>query len=191
MTDAGQWISDYGYIAVVVGSIIEGETIAFLAGIAAHKHLLSYPLVLLLTFVGATAGDFTLYMVGRRFGTQILSRFHRQQKKIQRFQQRVREHETWLILGMRFAYGFRTVGPIIIGSSGVKLRKFVLFNVIGAAVWAFSVVTLGYAASEVLFRLFAHEHQRRIAFVVLMVALLLILIGVKWYRSKQADSNDA
>lgn len=85
MTDAGQWISDYGYIAVVVGSIIEGETIAFLAGIAAHKHLLSYPLVLLLTFVGATAGDFTLYMVGRRFGTQILSRFRRQQKKYSAF----------------------------------------------------------------------------------------------------------
>lgn len=45
MTDAGQWISDYGYVAVVLGSIIEGETIAFLAGAAAHKHLLSYPLV--------------------------------------------------------------------------------------------------------------------------------------------------
>ncbi|AIU72534.1 MAG: DedA family protein [Enterobacterales bacterium] len=190
MTDAGQWISDYGYVAVVLGSIIEGETIAFLAGAAAHKHLLSYPLVLLMTFLGATAGDFTLYLVGRRFGRQILARFKRQQKKIQRFQQRVREHETLLILGMRFAYGFRTIGPIIIGSSGVKLRKFVLLNIIGAAIWAFIIVTLGYAASEVLFRLFAHEHQRRIAFVVLMVALLVGLIGVKWYRSKQSDKDE-
>ena len=101
----------------------------------------------------------------------------------------MREHETLLILGMRFAYGFRTIGPIIIGSSGVKLRKFVLLNIIGAAIWAFIIVTLGYAASEVLFRLFAHEHQRRIAFVVLMVALLVGLIGVKWYRSKQSDKD--
>ena len=42
MIDAARWITEYGYVAVVIGSIIEGETIAFLAGAAAHKHLLFY-----------------------------------------------------------------------------------------------------------------------------------------------------
>ncbi|MBW7984750.1 DedA family protein [Enterobacillus tribolii] len=189
MTEAGQWIADYGYIAVVVGSILEGETIAFLAGAAAHKHILSYPLVLLLTMAGACIGDMGLYFIGRRFGSRILQRFRRQQARIAQFRQKVHAHETLLILGMRFAYGFRTIGPIVIGSAGVRPGKFILLNLIGAVVWAFCIVTLGYGATELLHRLFADQHQRRIAFLILAICLLLLLIGVKLF--KQRHKHDA
>lgn len=185
MTDASQWIADYGYVAVVVGSLIEGETIAFLAGVAAHKQLLSYPLVWLLTMAGGCVGDMGLYFIGRYFGARILQRFRRQQQRIVSFQQKIRRHESWLILGMRFAYGFRIIGPIVIGSSGVRPSRFILLNLIGAAIWAFCIVTLGYGASEVLHRLFTDRHQRRLAFLILALGLLLLLVGVKLWKLRR------
>ncbi|MDA6078006.1 hypothetical protein O0544_22445 [Edwardsiella anguillarum] len=53
--------------------------------------------MVLLTMVGATLGDTTLYFVGRHFGTPILRRFPRQQQKIAYVQRQVRRNESWLI----------------------------------------------------------------------------------------------
>ncbi|WP_035602685.1 DedA family protein [Edwardsiella tarda] len=189
MIDAARWITEYGYVAVVIGSIIEGETIAFLAGAAAHKHLLFYPWVVLLTILGAILGDTTLYFVGRHFGTPILRRFPGQQAKISYVQAKIRRNESWLILGMRFAYGFRTIGPIIIGSSGVRPAKFILFNVLGAILWALVIVTLGYGASELLLRLFADPHQRLWAGGALLLGLALALLLLRWYKRRRRDAQ--
>ena len=41
-----QLLTDYGYWAVFVGSLLEGETILILAGFAAHRGYLSLPLVM-------------------------------------------------------------------------------------------------------------------------------------------------
>lgn len=43
-----QWLSHYGYRAVFIGGILEGETILILAGFAAHQGYLSFPLRLAL-----------------------------------------------------------------------------------------------------------------------------------------------
>lgn len=44
---------------------------------------------------------------------------------------------------MRFLYGLRLAGPIVIGSSGVTLLRFAALNMIGAAIWAVLVTGAG------------------------------------------------
>lgn len=43
--DINGLIEQYGYAALVVGSVAEGETITLLGGVAAHQGLLKFPLV--------------------------------------------------------------------------------------------------------------------------------------------------
>lgn len=45
--DINHLISQYGYAALIVGSMAEGETITLLGGVAAHQGLLKFPLVLI------------------------------------------------------------------------------------------------------------------------------------------------
>ena len=40
-----------------------------------------------------------------------------------------------LIIGIRFMYGFRILGPIMLGMGRVESWKFIVFNFIGAAIW--------------------------------------------------------
>lgn len=68
-------ISQYGYAALVVGSIAEGETITLLGGVAAHQGLLKFPLVVMAVALGGMIGDQLLYLLGRRYGMKILQRF--------------------------------------------------------------------------------------------------------------------
>lgn len=66
--DINHLISQYGYAALIVGSMAEGETITLLGGVAAHQGLLKFPLVVIAVALGGMIGDQLLYLVGRRFG---------------------------------------------------------------------------------------------------------------------------
>lgn len=64
--DLNTLISQYGYAALVIGSLAEGETVTLLGGVAAHQGLLKFPLVVLSVAFGGMIGDQVLYLCGRR-----------------------------------------------------------------------------------------------------------------------------
>ena len=53
-------------------------------------------------------------------------------------------HQSWLILGFRFLYGLRNITPFAIGMSRVPTRRFVVLNIVGAAIWAVTFACGGY-----------------------------------------------
>ena len=72
-----QLLADYGYLAVFIGCLLEGETILVLAGFAAQQGLLSLPIVVTLAFVGGTLGDQIFFFIGKRYGESLLRRLPR------------------------------------------------------------------------------------------------------------------
>ncbi len=81
--DLNTLISQYGYAALVMGSLAEGETVTLLGGVAAHQGLLKFPLVVLSVALGGMIGD-RCSICGRRFGGKLLRRFSKHQDKIER-----------------------------------------------------------------------------------------------------------
>ena len=55
--DINSLIAHYGYAALVIGSLAEGETITLLGGVAAHQGLLKFPLVVISVALGGMIGD--------------------------------------------------------------------------------------------------------------------------------------
>jgi membrane protein DedA with SNARE-associated domain len=53
-------------------------------------------------------------------------------------------HPTAFILGFRFVYDMRTVSPIAIGTSRVPIAKFVILNIVAAAVRGPLFIYVGY-----------------------------------------------
>ena len=143
-TTLTQWVAEYGYWAVFAGALLEGETILLLAGFAAQQRILSLPAVVAVAFVGAVIGDQVFFWIGRRFGTALVARWPQLQRRAQRVVGLLRRHHAWVIVGVRFAYGLRIAGPIVIGASAVPIRRFLLFNALGAAIWAPLVSGTGY-----------------------------------------------
>lgn len=68
-------IAAYGYYAVFLGSITEGETVLVLGGIAAHRGYLDLLGVMAAAFTGGWLGDLTYFFFGRRHGNAFLARF--------------------------------------------------------------------------------------------------------------------
>ncbi len=61
-------VSNYGYLAIGVGTFLEGETILVLGGLAAHRGFLQLPWVVVCAFLGAFSGHQLYFHIGRHKG---------------------------------------------------------------------------------------------------------------------------
>ena len=146
----GQWI--YGLLFVVVfaetGCVITpflpGDSLLFAAGaLSVASEGLSVPLMAVVLFVAAVAGDAVNYSVGRRVGPRIFhsadhaSLLHRLLNR----EHLAKAHEFFeryggkaVVLG-RFVPIVRTFVPFVAGAAQMTARTFVFYNFVGAAAW--------------------------------------------------------
>ena len=138
------FVVSYGYLAVFAGALLEGETILLSAGFAANLGLLHLPLVIAVAFAGATIGDQIAFLLGRWKGPLLIARFPALARRAPRVHALLERHDVLFILAVRFLYGLRIAGPVVIGSSRVPFARFAVLNIIGAAIWAVLVAGAGY-----------------------------------------------
>ena len=188
--DINNLISHYGYAALIIGSMAEGETITLLGGVAAHQGLLKFPLVVISVALGGMIGDQLLYLLGRRFGGRLLKRFSRHQARIRKAQRLIKSHPYLFVIGTRFMYGFRVIGPLLIGASGLPPKIFLPLNILGAIAWALIFTTLGYIGGEVIGPWLHHldQHVKHWAWLILVVvAVIAARLWLKHRDSKRED----
>lgn len=179
---ASQFLTEYGYLALFVGSLLEGETFLLLAGFAAHRGYLSYPMVVLVGFLGGTLGDLISFTVGRRWGQGILVRFPRMTRRVEQVNGLVERYHSVVIVMVRFMYGLRVAGPVVIGMSGVRVGRFVLFNALGAAIWAVLVSGAGYWSGNAVDALFK-DFRRYEHWAMMMAGVVAVCVmAYRWSR---------
>lgn len=178
-------VDTYGYLAVLVGTFLEGETILVLGGFIAHRGYLHLPWVILAAFVGTLCGDQLFFFMGRWHSQKILAKRPSWKKQIDRAHRLLERFGTPLVLGFRFMYGLRSVTPFVIGMSPFPTAKFVLLNVAGALVWAIAVGTGGYLfgnAMEILIGDVKRHEMKVFAFIAVVGALLWVIHLVRRRR---------
>ncbi|MGZ5157616.1 MAG: DedA family protein [Caldimonas sp.] len=177
-------LSHYGYLALFAGCLLEGETLLLLAGIAAHSGYLSLPVVVVVAFVGGTLGDQICFFLGRRYGEWLLGRWPHYEVPAARVRRLIERHSAWLIVGVRFMYGLRLIGPVVIGMSDVPAWRFAVFNMIGAAIWALAVAGAGYLFGHAIEWFLVNLELLEKWALVGLLAVVVMLLTVRWFRSR-------
>ncbi|EBK0118297.1 DedA family protein [Salmonella enterica] len=186
--DINTLITHYGYAALVIGSMAEGETVTLLGGVAAHQGLLKFPLVAAAVALGGMMGDQLLYLLGRCYGGKILRRFPRYHTKIRRAQKMIQRHPYLFVIGTRFMYGLRVVGPLLIGASRLPPKIFLPLNIIGALVWALLFTTLGYLGGEVIAP-WLHDLDQHLRHGVWLILAIVLVVGVRWWLKRRGKAE--
>lgn len=143
-------IENYGYLAILIGTFLEGETIVILGGFAAQLGYLELPWVIASAVAGSFSGDQLYYYLGRHWGPRIIARRLSWQESAQKVYNLLHRHQYVLILTFRFYYGLRNVTPFAVGSAQVPRIRFFLLNLIGAVVWAIAFSYAGFLSSEAM-----------------------------------------
>jgi len=177
-------IQHYGYIALFIGTFLEGETILLLAGFLAHtdKFQLELPYVILTAFAGSLAGDQLAFYVGRFFGAKLINRSEKWRSRIERVHKMLEKYHEVLILSFRFFYGLRNLTPFTLGSTPISGLKFFTLNLIGAFVWAVVFGCVGYVFGGLLENVLAKimDNVHHVQFIILgIVALIAFFFWIK------------
>ncbi len=182
-------IDSYGYLAVFIGAFLEGETILALAGLAAYREYLDFKLVVIVALIAGFLGDQFYFFLGRRKGQQILARFPNMEERAHRFDALLARWHAPLIIGIRFMYGFRILGPIMLGMGRVPAWKFMLYNFIGAAIWAPLIAGIGYKFGEILESMLGNMKRFEMWAFIAIVAVGLTIFIVQHIRNRPSKAK--
>jgi membrane protein DedA with SNARE-associated domain len=181
-------VASYGYLAVFVGTLLEGETILLAAGYAAQRGLLHWPVVIAIAIAGGTLGDQIAFMVGRWKGLVLIARFPSLAHRVPQVHRLLERYHVVLILVIRFLYGLRIAGPIIMGTTKLPFFRFAVLNFLGAVLWALVVSGAGYYFGMALEAWVADvEH---VELFVLLGILLAGFIAALWLYLRSVRYKD-
>lgn len=141
----------FGYLAILVGTILEGGTLLSMGGFAAHQgYMVLMPWVILAGFAGSFIDTQIWYFMGRSNGAAIVEKRPKWKPRLEKMNIWLKRYHTWFIIVARFFPGFRTVSSLAVGMSGVvSLGRFVLLNAIGALLWASIVAVSGFVFGRI------------------------------------------
>lgn len=175
-----QFITEYGYWAILLLTFIEGETVVIVAGFFAHQGLLQIEFVMLTALVGSFSGDQLYYYIGRHGGAKLIAKRKSWQLGAARVYRLLERHQYFLILTFRFYYGIRNITPFAIGAAQIPRLRFFILNLIGAIIWAVLFSLGGYFLGETLKIFIGNYHQ----YALYIVAGLLVVAMVFWIIKK-------
>ena len=176
-------VGQLGYVAVFVGTFLEGESVLALAGVAAAYGYLSYPKVVAVAIVGAFLGDQCCFYIGRRYGPRVLERYPRLAAKAPRVQALLRRWDAPAVIVLRFLYGLRIAGPLVIGTCGISPWRLALFNFIGTLIWAPLIAGIGYFAGQALEAWIGRLKHAQITLAMLLLAgAVIVWLVFRWRR---------
>ncbi|MCB1172482.1 MAG: DedA family protein [Leptospiraceae bacterium] len=185
-------IEKFGYLTVLIGTFLEGETVLVLAGYAAHHGYMNIYVVILTAFIGSLGGDQLYYYIGRHKGAAFLTKRPAWAAKTEKFRSVLLRYRAPVILTFRFLYGLRSVAPFVTGMSDVPPTVFFMYNAIGALIWAFVVAFGGYFLGHALETLLEEARRYELAvFAVIGCSGLILWAWFFWRRKAKTDSADS
>jgi membrane-associated protein len=135
-----------------VGLIAPGETAVVLGGVVAAHGEVELGLMLGLVWAAAAAGDLASFWLGRRLGRRFLvahgPRIGVTAPRLHRVDEFFDRHGAKAILVGRFVGIIRAVAPFLAGASGMRVRNFVPWSLLGTGLWATAFTLVGYLFSS-------------------------------------------
>ena len=171
---------------LLVGFFLPCDSLLISAGLfSAGGHLPIWPMVWILT-AAAIIGDATGYFIGKKLGTSLYNRedsIFFKRKHIEHTREFYEKHGGKTIILARFIPIVRTFAPTVAGVAGMKYRSFVIYNVLGAFIWIWSLLFAGYFLGRTFPKINDHIHT----VVVVVVILSVLPIVIKWFKSRSGQ----
>ena len=185
-------LHNFGYLAVLIGTFLEGETILVMAGFFCERGYLEYFLVVLCAFSGAYVGHVFWFWLGRSQGVKLLDRFPKMKKHFGKGIRMFERYGAPAIFITQWLYGLRITCAVIIGISRISAIKFLVYEAITCAVWAFVIAGAGFYFGRAVERVLGRAaHIEKWGLLVLLVVGGAIWGYHQWKERREARDQSS
>jgi membrane protein DedA with SNARE-associated domain len=171
-----QFLLTYGYLALALGTYLEGETAILVASSLAGSGLFKIPYVIFFGFLGSFVSDWVYFLIGKLNGKIFLAKRPALRQKFEPVQNFFKTNRLQILFSYRFLYGFRIIIPITLGMSELKLVQFLGYSIMAGLIWATTVSTVGYFVGRFL-ELNPKSFEENILYIMLGFATFGLTIG--------------
>ncbi len=196
LEDLGQSLGAWTYLLVgglafletgaFIGLLAPGETTILVGGVVAGQGQIDIVALIALVWACAVAGDLTSFFLGRKLGRGFLEQHG---GKVSITPERLLKVEGFfekyggraILLG-RFVGLVRAIAPFLAGSSGMPLRRFLPYDVIGAGLWGSAFCLLGYLFWQSFGTVLDYAKTGTLGLGTLIVVGVGIVTAVKYLR---------
>jgi membrane-associated protein len=174
-TQYGAWVYAILFVIIfcetglVVTPFLPGDSLLFAVGSLAAINALDLPTAIFFMIFAAVLGDTVNYWIGNYVGPKV---FQKENSRLLNKEYLIRTHQFYekhggkTIIIARFLPIIRTFAPFVAGIGSMTYRRFLLFNVVGGALWVLLFISAGYFFGSVPFV--------KNNFSLVIIALLLI-----------------
>ncbi|HUH42270.1 MAG TPA: DedA family protein [Sulfurimonas sp.] len=185
-------IFDWGYLGIFILMTIESSFIPFPseiilipAGYLASKGDMSIGMIMFSGLSGSMAGAFINYYLALFLGRKILKKYGKyffiNENALQKMDEYFAKHGHISTFIGRLIPGIRQLISIPAGLARMNLVVFAIFTALGAGIWAFILVMLGYTIGEN--QELIHSYLKQITIVTIIILILL----ASWYAYIQRN----
>jgi len=182
----GVWAIMFAETGLLVGFFFPGDSLLFLAGVAASPVAesifgtqLSYVGLLIGAPICAIAGAQLGHWLGARYGTRMFDRPDSKLFKKEYVQKAEYYFEKFgpakAVVLARFIPIVRTFLNPVAGTLGMPARKFLLWNIVGAVLWTDGIIIVGHTLAQQIYDAIGDHIDRYILPVVALIVLISIL----------------
>ena len=194
------YLEHFTYLGLLVVLVLCGlglpvpeDAVLLTGGFLAHRGLVEYPVTLAVSFVGVITGDCSLFFLGRRFGTGLLRYFGlmhpNSRKSIARMRSFMNRYGNRAIFYGRFLAGLRALVYLSAGSLGVPVSRFLMYDLLGAAISVPLVVSLGYIFGAEIEKILRYLGGIQRALLIVAVLSIVIWLSRVLWLSKPVNGH--
>ncbi len=143
---ARQFIEQYGYLAIFLSTVIEGEVVVLAAAALASSGLLEAQWVIVYAALGAYVGHLLLFAVGRWKGMALIEAVPSLRRHYPKANMIMDRYANYSVFVFQYMYGMRLISAMLFGCSTISLPRFMLLESINCIIWAL----LAYFAGHVI-----------------------------------------
>jgi membrane-associated protein len=193
---AALFIVIFAETGLVIFPLLPGDSLLFVAGTVVASSGIDIHLLVLTLFVAAVLGDSVNYGVGHYIGPMAFNRPHETRlgrwlkpEYLDRTHRFYEKYGGFTIIIGRFVPIVRSFAPFLAGVGAMDYRKFLSFNVIGAAAWVGVLAYAGYLFGNIPW---IKDNLAWIVVGIVLVSLLPMVVQfVKERRARIARSDHA
>ncbi len=193
VTNYGWWVYALLFLiifvetGVVVMPFLPGDSLLFVVGAMCGVGLMSFPASMGLLFAAAVLGNQSNYAIGRFLGPKVFqwddSRFFNK-KAFNQAHVFYEQYGGITIVAARFMPFMRTFAPFVAGVAQMNRARFMLFDVVGGALWVGGIITIGYFFGNFPW---VKAHLDKIIWAMILIPGLVIIFGA-WRSRRTAQA---
>ncbi len=185
MNDIFNSLSTYGYIILFLYSFGGGFFALVAAGILSYAGKMDINISIAVAFIANFIGDTVLFYVARYNKSVVMPYIQKHKRKLALSTIMMRKYGDKIIFFQKFLYGFKTLVPIAIGLTRYDFKKFTIYNIFSALVWALAFGLGSFYSGKYLLELveFLKSH------IWIAPVLMFALLGGIWLYMEKATKR--